>query len=191
MKAWISLDSKEVEAVIQKVNAIWAADIMTRLLGRYLLVKQEGERSEVYLVPQSDLKLLNLLTSSLTQQNGQLEYAKTKLGFFIRNQFHLGIESLSFLFAVAGPPTRKLILQPKETQQFIYGKNLEQLSPQTLRQLEELAIQERGDEEAPIIVLSDRQIPLGLASYRVNGNSRWLLNIVDVGIYLRAEKTAF
>ncbi|MFW9779735.1 MAG: hypothetical protein ACFFE8_12850 [Candidatus Heimdallarchaeota archaeon] len=190
MKAWKSLDPQEVETVIQKVNAIWGADIMTHLLGKYLLVKREGERSEVYLVPTSDLKLLNLLTSSLTQQNGQLIYAKTKLGFFIRNQFHLGIESLSFLFAVAAPPTRKLILQPKETQQFIYGKNLEHPSPQTLRQLEELAVQE-WEDETPIIVLSDRQIPLGLGSYRVNGNSRWLLNIIDVGIYLRAEKTAF
>jgi ribosome biogenesis protein Nip4 len=190
MKNWISLPSNEVEIVIQQVNAIWDNDIMTQLLYDRVLVKREGERSEVYLVPRSDLPLLNQLVSSLTQLNGQLVYAKTKLGFFIKNQFHLGIESLRFLLSVSVPTTRKLVLQAKEAERIIYGKDLKKMSPKTLQQLESVVA--RGKvKETPIIVLSRDQIPLGLVSYRMNGDTRWLLNIIDVGIYLRAEKTAF
>lgn len=191
MRDWISLTQKEVDIVVQKVNDIWGAmDIMTQLLHEHTLFKREGERSEVYLIPNSDLHLLDLLVSSLVQQDGQLIYAKAKLGFFIRNQFHLGIESLRFLLSIAIPPIRKLVLTLKETEQFIYGKNLKHLSPKTLQQLEGLVA--RGNaKETPIIVLSQNRIPLGLVSYRVSGNTQWLSNIIDVGIYLRAEKSAF
>ena len=190
MNDWVSLDEKEVQLVVQKVNAIWHTDIMSQILHEHALVKREGERSEVYLIPHSDLYILDLLVSSLVQQDGQLVYAKTKLGFFIRNQFNLGIEPLGFLLSVAIPPTRKLVLELKETEQFIYGKNLKRLSRKTLQQLEGLVA--RGiAKEVPIVVLSRDRIPLGLVSYRVSGNTKWLLNLIDVGIYLRAEKTAF
>jgi ribosome biogenesis protein Nip4 len=104
------------------------------------------------------------------------------MGFLIHEKFFVGIESLTFL----APFThRKIFLSEQETKRFIYGKDIKVAINHLDEQISDL------EENTMVIVFSPNKIPLGYAMIRSKANYLWLQNIVDIGIYLRSEKSAF
>ena len=71
------------------------------------------------------------------------------------------------------------------TTEFIFGKDVEIDTISTKNQIEHL------NDDATIMVFSNTGIPLGYAEIISNGTETWLKNLVDIGIFLRSEKSAF
>ena len=113
----------------------------------------------------------------------KLVFLRIKLGFWIRNRFRIGIESLPFLAPLCKSP---LVLPSKrQVTRFIYGKNVEfPLNESTTEEYEYI-------DGSIVIVSSKNQIPLGYAILKRRKDKVFLKNIIDIGIYLRSEKSAF
>ncbi|UCG90319.1 MAG: hypothetical protein JSU57_00910 [Candidatus Heimdallarchaeota archaeon] len=176
------LTKDEIKEVETTINQLLDSDAMTIVLKRRTLIKIKGDRSDVYLVLKEDIPLLERLSSKLPEKNFSIVHARIKLGFFIHEKFLIAIESISFL----SPLTRKRIsLDTKSTQKFIYGKDVVINTISLQKQIEHL------EENATIMVFSDNNIPLGYAKVFSKEKNPWLQNLVDVGIFLRSEKSAF
>ncbi len=182
MKLFKQLTKDETNQVETTINQILDSDAMTIILKRKMLIKIKGDRNDVYLVLKEDISLFERLSSKLPEKSFSIEHARIKLGFFIHEKFLIGIESLTLL----SPLTRKRIsLDTKNTQKFIYGKDIVINTISLQKQIEHL------EENTTIMVFSDNNIPLGYAKIFSKEKNAWLQNLVDIGIFLRSEKSAF
>ena len=105
------------------------------------------------------------------------------MGFFLKNRFRIGIESLQTLARLYQNPP--FIINDKQAEKFIYGKNVE--IPIVDENNHFLTI----SDPSITIVFNKNQIPLGYAKIIKNEKRILLQNIIDIGLYLRSEKTAF
>ncbi|MFX0087074.1 MAG: hypothetical protein ACFFAU_15555 [Candidatus Hodarchaeota archaeon] len=175
--SYTTLTTKEKNQVEVEINKILGSSIMTDILKEKMLISLNGSRKEIFLISISDLQLLTQIQSI---PDCKLVYVRIKLGFFIRNLFRVGIESLSYL----APLTKKKIrLNTQNARKFIYGKDIDVRS----KILQE-EIRKFGDGET-VMIFTSYEIPIGYA--KINLKVKKLQNLVDTGIYLRSEKSAF
>ncbi|MFX0206548.1 MAG: hypothetical protein ACFFDT_11235 [Candidatus Hodarchaeota archaeon] len=176
------LTNAEILQVEKIMDNLFNSNITGDIIKENVLIKIVGKRNEVYLISPSDITLLNYISSNPTLRDCKVVHARIKIGFFIHEKFFIGIESLTFL---APYIKRKIVLTDQKTHQFIYGKDIEVDSNHLFDQISELK------ENTIVMVFSPNKIPLGYAKIRSKANHHWLQNIVDIGIYLRSEKSAF
>ncbi|MFX1504692.1 MAG: hypothetical protein ACFFDC_01135 [Promethearchaeota archaeon] len=182
MKGKYEILSKEEKGLVEtKIKQLLNSGISNIFVGNQL-IKIEGRRKEIYLVSDENLSLLDHFSSQLPEEIFSIEHAQLKLGFFIQKRFLIGIESLMFL---APHTRRKIQLDADSTTKFIFGKDVEIDTISIKNQIEHLK------EDVPIMVFSNTGIPLGYAEIISNGTDFWLKNLVDIGIFLRSEKSAF
>lgn len=177
-----SLTKVETKTVETTINDILHSSDMTRLLENHSLIKIYGRRNDVYLVRPEDLLLLDQLSTKIASENYSLIHARVKLGFFIQANFLISIESLNFFAPLT---KRKIYLDDKAMQQFIYGKDIEIKTMSLNKQIIDL------QDQSTIMIFSPNDLPLGYARFFVKEKNSWLQNLVDIGIYLRSEKSAF
>lgn len=176
-----TLSREEQGQVEMKIEQLLNSDI-THIFAGKQLIKIKGRREEIYLVSHENLSLLDHFSSQLPEEMFSIEHAQLKLGFFIHKNFLIGIESLMFL---APYTQRKIQLDADATKKFIFGKDVEIHTISIKKRIEQL------NEYVTIMVFSNTGIPLGYAKIISNGTEIWLKNLVDIGIFLRSEKSAF
>ncbi|MFX1515970.1 MAG: hypothetical protein ACFFC6_06650 [Promethearchaeota archaeon] len=181
MRSYERLSEEEIKSVETTIEDLIGSNITNIFEGKQF-VKIKNNRNEIYVISQKDLFLLDHISSQNLEDNFSIEHAGIKLGFFIHNKFLIGIESLTFL----APYTRKKIhLDVNNTKRFIFGKDVEMDTVALQKKIKNLNI------NTLIMVFSKTDIPLGYAKVISNGVKLWLQNIVDIGIFLRSEKSAF
>ncbi len=161
---------------------ILGTKLMNHILETKSLIKIKQQREDVFLVSQSDLAIFKKISSIEVESKVRLVHARIKLGFFIQTSFMVSIEAISFLAPLT---QRKVLLNVKDSQKFIYGKDIGTLTPYISNQIEGF------DTKFPIMLFSSDNIPLGFAKLHANERESWLKNLIDIGIYLRSEKSAF
>jgi len=176
MNSFKILSDDEKNLVKELINSLLQNNEFESLLEQFQLLKIEHHRIEVYLVPLEFIPLINLIKIHL--KDNQIIQIGGKLGFFINERFFIGIESLSYLTPLTD---RKLILNSQETTKFLYGESFA------------VADQDKSISylNSPIIICSDQHIPIGIGILKLKEKICFLKNLVDVGIYLRSEKSAF
>jgi len=181
MSIYERLSKEEIKLVETSINHLLGSNVFDIFVGKEL-IKIIDRRTEIFLVPQEDLLLFDNFSSLLPEKSLIIAHARIKLGFFIHKKFLIGIESLTFLAPFA---RRKIQLDAHNTKRFIFGKDVEINTDSLQNQVEHL------DEDATTMVFSSTNIPLGYVSIILNGTKKWLQNLVDIGIFLRSEKSAF
>lgn len=174
--------ANEISQIVNTINRVLGTEIMNHILETKSIIKIKYQREEVFLVFQSDLVIFEKISSLESNSKVKLVHARVKLGFFIQNHFMVSIEAISFLAPLT---QRKILLNAKETKQFTYGKDITKLSQNTKSQIEKF------NKETPIMIFSPENIPLGFAKICSSERETWLQNLIDIGIYLRSEKSAF
>ncbi len=175
------LSKEETTQVVTTISHLLGSNVMTNILERKKLIKIMGRRNDVYLVLHEDLPFFDRLSFN-HEQRLNIVHARIKLGFFIHEKFLIGIESLSFLAPFVG---NKIQLDAHCTQKFIYGNDININTILLQKQIKHL------EEDTTIMVFSDNNIPLGYAKIFSKEKKIWLQNLVDIGIFLRSEKSAF
>ncbi|MHA2075163.1 MAG: hypothetical protein ACW97X_11130, partial [Candidatus Hodarchaeales archaeon] len=91
------LKNNEKKIIEECIFQILGSSEISNIFENKHLISIYRHRKEVFLIPESDLTLLNQILINSNKKKGILVHARIKLGFFIRNDFYIGIESLSFL----------------------------------------------------------------------------------------------
>ncbi|NHJ02081.1 MAG: hypothetical protein EAX86_08040 [Candidatus Heimdallarchaeota archaeon] len=177
------LTKLEIEEVTNTINKVAGLEIMENLLRTGILVKLSKQRQGVFLLDSGKQEIWEHLNSFLEKGEGEAVHVGLKLGFIISGKFRIGIESLAFLAPLI---SRKLILDENQTQKYIYGRNLIPSSENLRSQVIKL------HQEYPVVmVFSQEGIPIGYARIIWKNRVFVIQNLVDIGIFLRSEKSAF
>ncbi|MHA2246638.1 MAG: hypothetical protein ACXADY_16975 [Candidatus Hodarchaeales archaeon] len=176
------LSKEKTTQVVTTINHVLGSNIMTKVMEKKNLIKIIGHRNDVYMVLREDLPFFDRLSSNLSEQELNIVHARIKLGFFIHEKFLIGIESLSFLAPFV---VNKIQLDAHCTLKFIYGNDIDINTILLQKQIKHL------EEDTTIMVFSDNNIPLGYAKIFSKKEKLCLQNLVDIGIFLRSEKSAF
>ncbi|MFX0173327.1 MAG: hypothetical protein ACFE9L_15645 [Candidatus Hodarchaeota archaeon] len=176
------LTQTEISQVKEIIDNLLESNVTADIIKERILIKIMRKRNEIYLVSSSDISFFDFISSNPTIRDCNVVHAKIKIGFFIYEKFLISIESLTFLAPLTN---RKIFLSDQETQRFVYGKDIKVVSNHLHKQISDL------EEDKMVIVFSPNDIPLGYAKIRSKANNIWLQNVVDIGIYLRSEKSAF
>jgi ribosome biogenesis protein Nip4 len=174
--------ANEISQIVKTINRILGTETMNHILETKSLIKIKHQREEVYLVSQSDMAIFKKISSIEAESKIKLVHARVKLGFFIQNSFMVSIEAISFLAPLT---QQKILLNERDTKRFIYGKDIKNLTLNIRNQIE------KYNTNFPIMIFSSENIPLGFAKIHINKRKPWLQNLIDIGIYLRSEKSAF
>ncbi len=181
MKLYTILSKEEIKQVETSINHLLDSNAPNIFAGNKL-IKIIDRRNDIYLVQQEDLSLFDHLSSVFPELSFSIAHARVKLGFLIHERFLIGIESLTFLAPYA---RRRIQLDARNTTKFIFGKDVEIDTVSLQKQIEHF------DENDTIMIFSNTDIPLGYAKIITNATKSWLQNLVDIGIFLRSEKSAF
>ncbi|MHA1978707.1 MAG: hypothetical protein ACW98F_13660 [Candidatus Hodarchaeales archaeon] len=178
----LKLTDEEIASVSMVINEILRSDDFGLILETHSLIKIRDRRDDVYLIKSSDyLNLRNFMTGDKSKKYKIRTY-KIKLGFLIGQNFKIGIESLRFMANYCLDP---IIINFRQEERFIYGKNIN-------LGIEESKIMTEKFSDGSLILVSNRSgMPIGYAKILQKQGKIQLKNIVDIGIYLRSEKTAF
>jgi len=153
------LTTTEKNQIETKINTLLGSSILTDIFKEKVMISINGSRKEAFLISKVNMDLLTEIKSNSNNTNCKLIHAGIKLGFFIRDDFRFGIESLSFL----APLTKKRIqLNARKTQEFIYGKDIEITSEKILVQIKQFV------ENEITIIFSDNSIPIGFGKITFN-----------------------
>lgn len=176
------LSNTESQNIINIVEEMLGSDVSTQIFKNKQFVMVSDRRNEIYLINNEDQYSIELLREISKELKCTPKHIKMKLGFLIKGKFKIGIESLPFL----APYTKKpFILTSKQVNRFIYGKNI------LLDEKDEIKNQKKLEEGQIVIVFEKSMIPLGYGKIVKKPKARYLENLVDIGIYLRSEKSAF
>ena len=176
------LIDEEIISVTEVINEILDSDVFSQILSTHSLFKIIDRREDIYLVEDSDSLHLSNFMTNIINQGFKVSSYKIKLGFFIRQEFKIGIESLRFLANLCQNP---VILTSRQVQRFIYGKDIK------MRLDETKILQGKYSNGSLMLVSSYKGIPIGFAKIFLKEDFIQIKNIIDIGIYLRSEKTAF
>ncbi len=180
--SYTCLKIHEKRIIEDTINQILGSSEISNILENRKLISIDRNRKEVYLIPESDLTLLDQISLPSLEKSCRLVHARIKLGFFIRDAFYIGIESLLLL---APHALKKISLNKRETRNFIYGKDIDVTRKSLLEQIKNFK------ENEVLIVFSDENLPVGFTKIVFNRKTILLHNLIDIGIYLRSEKSAF
>ena len=176
------LTDEEIVAVSTVINEILKSDDFSQILDTHSLIKIINRRDEIYLIKNSDNLYLSSSRTSDGGKNCKILTGKIKLGFFIQGKFKIGIESLRFLANYCQNP---IFLSPRQEKRFIYSKDINLRFDDTKKGLEKYS------DGSMVLVFNKKRIPIGYAKILHKQDYLQLKNIIDIGIYLRSEKTAF
>lgn len=180
--SYTCLKTHEKRIIEDTISQIIGSSGISDILENKQLISIDGKRKEVYLITESDLALLDQISMPSLEKSCTLVHARIKLGFFIRDAFYIGIESLSLL---APHTLKKVLLNKRETRNFIYGKDIDVTRESLLEQTKKFK------ENEVIIAFSDENLPVGFTKIIFKETNILLQNLIDIGIYLRSEKSAF
>ena len=177
-----TLSDEEILRVAEVIHQILPIYEFEKICVNHDLVKLKDRREEVYLLRKENQRLLDELTKLKRITGCKLVLINIKLGFFIKNQFRLGIESIPFLAPFCN---HKVILSSKQSERFIYGKDV------ILSIKEKKASNNNIKNNSFVMIFNENNLALGYAKTSMNQDFINLYNIVDIGLYIRSEKTAF
>lgn len=172
----------EIENVEKTMRDLLKSDKVDYIFNNKLLIKIYKRRTDVYLIQKKDQELLRQIRRDLITKENILMHARIKLGFLVHEKFLIGIESLSFLSPIVN---KKVYLNKQQTEKFIYGKDIDITDDSLYDQIKIV------EDNSMVMVFSSDKIPLGYAKIQSKEKNAWLQNLVDIGIYLRSEKSAF
>jgi ribosome biogenesis protein Nip4 len=177
------LKKEEIEQVASVVDQILLTMKFENIIKNKALIMVHNKRKNIYLIDEADKELINSFSTFKYEEECIPVFLKIKLGFWIKNSFRIGIESLPFF----APLCKNPIILPSKRQvtRFIYGKNIEIPLNDAITNIKEYI------DGSMQIVCSKSRIPLGYAKLKLGKEKVFLKNIIDIGIYLRSEKTAF
>ena len=176
------LGNQETQDIINIIQGILKSDAINQIFEDKQFIIVSDRRKEIYLIDNEDQHLIELLNKVSKENKCTSMYIKSKLGFLIKGEFKIGIESLSLLAPYA---TNPFILTPNKTNLFIYGKNISFSEKDHTKYYEQL------EDGQIVIVFEKSMIPIGYGKIVKKSNTKYLENLVDIGIYLRSEKSAF
>ncbi len=177
-----ALSDEEVVKVADIINQILPPGEFTRICADYNLIKLHDRKEDVYLIRKEDQFVLDEMVKFGKIHQCKLVLVKIKLGFFTRHCFRIGIESLHFLAPLCQHP---LIIPYKQVERFIYGKDV--IFTTVYRDNDVIRI----TDNSLAIIFSENRLALGYAKIIKKQETIHLQNIIDIGLYLRSEKTAF
>ncbi|MHA1940981.1 MAG: hypothetical protein ACW97P_04565 [Candidatus Hodarchaeales archaeon] len=177
-----SVSSAESQHIIKIIIDILKSDEILNIFNNKQLIMVSDKRDDLYLIDNKDQPLIELLNTTSKDCNCFLRYIKIKMGFLIKGEFKIGIESLPLLAPYARKP---FILTTKQTNLFIYGKSF------PIHEKAETNETTSFKEGEMVIVFGKTMIPIGYGKIIKKANTTYLENLVDIGIYLRSEKSAF
>jgi ribosome biogenesis protein Nip4 len=176
------LSENESSIVTGTIKELTRSDKISAILHSYIMIKIPDKREDVYLIESSDEQSLKQIVSKEGNQTFSMKTGKIKLGFFIRQEFRISIESLRFIAQYCNDP---VFVSSKQVERFIYGKDV------NLGVKESTNYQNNTANDSLVLVVDKNRNPIGIAKIFHNQDGSYLKNIIDIGIYLRSEKTAF
>jgi ribosome biogenesis protein Nip4 len=177
-----TLSVDEVLKVAEVIHQILPTEEFEKICSHYNLIKLQDRREEVYIIKKEEQWLLDELTKMKRIPQCKLVLVKIKLGFFIGNQFRLGIESLPFLASICN---HEVTLSSKQAERFIYGKDVTLLLNDAKKGKNKIR------NNSLVVIFNENNLALGYAKTSKNQEVVHLQNIIDIGLYVRSEKTAF
>ncbi|MHA1947715.1 MAG: hypothetical protein ACXAC6_12785 [Candidatus Hodarchaeales archaeon] len=177
------LKEEEIVQVASVVDQILLTMKFENIIKNKALIMVHSRRKNIYLIDEVDKELINVFSTDKCEEECIPVFLKIKLGFWIKNTFRIGIESLPFF----APLCKNPIILPSKRQvtRFIYGKNVEIPLNDAITNIKEYI------DGSMQIIFTKSRIPLGYAKLKLGKEKIHLKNIIDIGIYLRSEKTAF
>ncbi len=177
-----TLSEKEIRAVTRTINELINENELNSIQKKYSPIKIRDQREDVYLFKTSEKSWLNKIIEGGGTKLFSIRAYKVKLGFLINQEFKIGIESLRFVARYCQNP---IILSSRQVERFIYGKDVD-------KNLENSKNYSTVASEGSLVLVTDKKgIPIGYARLYQKQDRIHLKNIIDIGIYLRSEKTAF
>jgi len=177
------LKKEEIEQVVSVIDQILLTTKFQSILKNKTLIMVHNKRKSIFLIDETDKQYLNPFSVENRNEGCNPIFLKINLGFWIRDKFRIGIESLPFLAQFCENPI--ILPSKRQVTRFIYGKNVEILPNDSIRDT-------IGYIDGSIVIIySKKQIPLGYAKLKLKKDKIHLKNVIDIGIYLRSEKTAF
>ena len=177
------LKKEEIEQVVSIIDQILLTTKFESILKNKALIMVHKKRKTIFLIDETDDIYINAFSGENRNEGCKPEFLKINLGFWIRGKFRIGIESLPFLAQFCEYPI--ILPSKRQVTRFIYGKNVEILLNDSIRATA------RYIDGSIVIVSSKTRIPLGYAKLNLKKDKIHLKNVIDIGIYLRSEKTAF
>jgi len=177
------LKKEEIEQVIFVIDQILLTTKFESILENKALIMVHNKRKGIFLIEQADRAYVKSLSVENYNRDCKPVFLKIKLGFWIRDKFRIGIESLPFLAQFCKYPI--VVPSKRQVTKFIYGRNIEILPNENIRDNFKHA------DGSTVLLTSKSRIPLGYAKVRLEKDKIRLKNVIDIGIYLRSEKTAF
>ncbi|MCK4848346.1 MAG: hypothetical protein KAT16_04925 [Candidatus Heimdallarchaeota archaeon] len=177
------LKKEEIEQVVSAIDQILLTTKFESILKNKALIKVDNKRKSIFLIDETDKEFINSFSVKNPNEGCKPVFLKINLGFWIRDKFKIGIESLPFLSQFCEYPI--ILPSKRQVTRFIYGRNVEIFLNDTIRDTI------RYIDGSIAIISSKNRIPLGYAKLTLEKNKIHLKNIIDIGIYLRSEKTAF
>lgn len=177
------LKKEEIEQVVSVIDQILLTTKFESILKNKALIMVHTKRKNIFLIDETDDRYINSLRVENRNVGCTPVFFKINLGFWIRDKFRIGIESLPFLAQFCEYPI--ILPSKRQVTRFIYGKNVEIFLKDSIRATT------RYIDGSIVIVSSKKRIPLGYAKLNLKKDKIHLKNVIDIGIYLRSEKTAF
>jgi len=177
------LKNEEIDHVVSVIDQILLTKKFESILKNKALIMVHKKRKNIFLIDETDERFINSFSVENREDNCKTVYFKINLGFWIRDKFRIGIESLPFLAQFCDNPI--ILPSKRQVTKFIYGKNIEILLNDSIRATT------RYTDGSVVIVSTNKRIPLGYARLKLKKDKIHLKNVIDIGIYLRSEKTAF
>ena len=177
------LKKEEIEQVVSIIDQILLTTKFESILKNKALIMVHKKRKTIFLIDETDDIYINAFSVENRNEGCKPEFLKINLGFWIRGKCRIGIESLPFLAQFCEYPI--ILPSNRHVTRFIYGKNVEILLNDSIRATA------RYIDGSIVIVSSKTRIPLGYAKLNLKKDKIHLKNVIDIGIYLRSEKTAF
>ncbi len=177
------LNEEEIGQVASVIDQMLLTMKFEDIIKNNALIMLHNKRKNIFLIDKADKEYLNAFSTATCEEKCIPVFLKIKLGFWINNKFRIGIESLPFLAPLCKNPI--ILSSKRQVTSFIYGKNVEIPLIDAITNVKEYI------DGSMIIVCSKSRIPLGYAKIKLGKEKIHLKNIIDIGIYLRSEKTAF
>jgi ribosome biogenesis protein Nip4 len=177
------LKEEEIEQVASVIDELQLTVKFENIRKNKALISNNNRRKNIYLIDEVDKELISAFSTDKCEEECIPVFLKIKLGFWIKNSFRIGIESLPFFAPLCKNPI--ILPSKKHGTRFIYGKNVEIALNDAITNAKEHI------DGSICIISSKSRIPLGYAKLKLGKDKLHLKNIIDIGIYLRSEKTAF
>lgn len=169
----------EYTIIFDQLESLISKENIDNLTKHYkVLINRSEKRKSVYMVTEEIFKQYQELFTT-EESRKDLYWIGERIGFLMKEKLLIGIEGLSVLGELF---TEKIILKEKNATKFLYGRDviIQENTSKYTKETIKLIQDEKG-----------RTLGLGKLVYNEKGEIFKVKNVVDLGKYLRGEKTLF